>query len=309
MGTSQKRQQPVVIWRLIDNKAGHQNQSLGLTNALAMKIACDTYTIDITDHPLPWRSFFYKYWPHPKALPTPDLVIGAGRKTHSHLLAVKYCFAAKAIVLMRPSLPLCCFDMALIPQHDGCFKQNNVVMTQGALNPIRPSNQHQPQYSLILLGGPSKHFQWNSKSIVAQLKTLIVANPDHYYHITTSRRTPTELTPLLHSLSANRVEITPFEATTPEWLQQQLANAGQCWVTEDSVSMIYEALTAQTAVGLLNLKIIKSNRLSRGITTLIEQGLVRRFNHHQPTQQPKVTKQFTEADRCADIVVKKWFES
>ena len=39
-------------------------------------------------------------------LPTPDIVLGAGHRTHLSLLAARRVHRGKAVVLMRPSLPL-----------------------------------------------------------------------------------------------------------------------------------------------------------------------------------------------------------
>jgi mitochondrial fission protein ELM1 len=52
--------------------------------------------------------------------------------------------------------------------------------------------------------------------------------------------------------SDGALTIVPFAATSPDWLPTQLARADQAWVTADSVSMVYEALTAGAAVGVLD---------------------------------------------------------
>lgn len=72
--------------------------------------------------------------------------------------------------------------------------------------------------------------------------------------------------------------------------------------------MVYEALTAGAAVGLLAVKWRKaSDRLARGIRGLQRDRLVTGFDDWrqgailQPTTEP-----FDEAGRCADWILERW---
>jgi mitochondrial fission protein ELM1 len=99
----------------------------------------------------------------------------------------------------------------------------------------------------------------------------------------------------------------PHTATGPGWLEQALAESGQVWVTEDSVSMLYEALTAGAGVGLLRLPEPKDTRVRRGVQKLIENGWVKSFEAWQPGQTlPPPTQAFNEAERIASLIVEKW---
>ncbi len=86
--------------------------------------------------------------------------------------------------------------------------------------------------------------------MAAQIGALLARKPDVHWTLTTSRRTPVDF---LAQLDVDRPQLTvvPCAQTGPDWLPEQLARAAQVWVTQDSVSMIYEALTAGAAVGLL----------------------------------------------------------
>ena len=100
-----------------------------------------------------------------KGLPSPDLLLGAGHRTHLSLLAARRSRGGKAVVLMQPTLPLYLFDLCLIPEHDGIAPRKNVVLTRGALNRIRPSDRQESGQGLLLVGGPSAHFGWDAKAL------------------------------------------------------------------------------------------------------------------------------------------------
>ena len=96
----------------------------------------------------------------------------------------------------------------------------------------------------------------------------------------------------------------PHGETGRDWLPQRLAEAAEVWVTEDSVSMIYEALSSGARVGLLPVPSLKkAGRVARGIARLVEEGFVTRFTDWSPAAglaaPPRVLR---EADRCANSV-------
>ncbi|MCX7590023.1 MAG: mitochondrial fission ELM1 family protein, partial [Kiritimatiellae bacterium] len=74
--------------------------------------------------------------------------------------------------------------------------------------------------------------------------------------------------PSLEEALWERISIVPFSATLPDWLPAQLTRAGQVWVTAHPLSMIYEALTAGAAVGILDLPPRRSSLVSRGLIEL-----------------------------------------
>lgn len=269
--------QPLVIWRLMDGKPGHENQTLGLLKALE-RLAAERGMAEPQCLDMPLGDFRYTLWDwlfkrfRPGFLkPRPDLIIGAGHRTHWPMLCARRSFGGKAIALMSPSLPSACFDLVIAPAHDG-LTGRNVIVTQGVLNAMRPAELKRAGYTLVLIGGVSKHFVWNDAQVLAQLDEVMARHPQ--VRITDSRRTPDALRAEL----AARWPVTyqPWEKCPPGWLAHELAVAENAWVTEDSVSMIYEALTAGCAVGLVGLEPAgsKAGRLARGIRQLEQEGLV-----------------------------------
>jgi mitochondrial fission protein ELM1 len=96
--------------------------------------------------------------------------------------------------------------------------------------------------------------------------------------------------------------------TGPDWLPAQLACAGQVWVTADSVSMVYEALTAGAAVGVLEVPRKHANRVSQGLEQLAAEDWVTLFTHWSPGQTlHRPAQTFNEAERCARWIIERWF--
>ena len=57
-----------------------------------------------------------------------------------------------------------------------------------------------------------------------------------------------------------------------EWLEDMLTRCRDVWISEDSISMIYEALTAGCRVGLLPLPRKSASRLHRAIDQLLREA-------------------------------------
>jgi len=84
-----------------------------------------------------------------------------------------------------------------------------------------------------------------------------------------------------------------------------LCEADEVWVSEDSVSMIYEALSSGARVGLLPVPRLKPNsRVLRGIDELIEQRFLTPFSVWQNAGHLRTAPEtLNEAARCAGIVL------
>lgn len=301
---------PLVVWRFIDGKAGHDHQTQGLTEALARLRPVEAVVLKPLPaiaalKVLPWG----RAPPDWLAAPPPDLALGAGHGTHLSLLAARRGCGGKAVVLMRPSLPLGCFDLCLIPEHDSPPARPDVIATRGALNRIRPSSALEANRGLLLIGGPSAHFGWDSAGLYRQIAAILTATPQVQWTLTTSRRTPLDFPQGLPTGSIGRsLTVIPVVETGPDWLPAQLARAGQAWVTADSVAMVHEALTAGAAVGILELPARRSSRVSRGVDRLAVDGWVTTFADW--TRRPALHRppgSFDEAERCARRIVARWF--
>jgi len=289
-----------IIWLISDGKPGHLNQSLGLCDALQrLHPASQVVTLPALTKGQAFSALLSKRWPMATEQP-PQLVIGAGHRTHLTVLAAGRAFNARTLVLMKPSLPTGLFDLCLIPEHDKPARRGNIIATRGALNRMRPAEKNS-DHGLVLIGGPSKHFGWDSGKMVAQVLQVCRQSPARIeWTLTTSRRTPAEFLPLLAAQQQAGLTLVPVEETGPGWLAEQLPTAAQCWVSQDSVSMVYEALSADCATGLLEVPQLAENRIASGINQLSESADLTRYRDWQPGSLLSPPQQlFDEASRCA----------
>ncbi|WP_237057206.1 mitochondrial fission ELM1 family protein [Microbulbifer sediminum] len=259
----------LTIWRFLDGNRAHEKQSAALVSGLRESAGepVDCHDIDaigffaLVRHGLP---------AYLADLPCPDLIIGAGHRSHLAMLAARRRFGGQTVVIMRPSLPLRWFDFAVIPEHDRPPPLANVILSQGALTEPLPAGQMRPRRGLILLGGPSKHFAWDSDGVRATVSRLLQAPVQ--WVISDSRRTPEGT---LEGIGDSSAEICHWQDCPPGWLVDQLAQAERIWVTGDSVSMLFEALQSEAQVGVIQLPSRRrANKVRAAVQRLLDQGVV-----------------------------------
>ncbi|WP_313036412.1 mitochondrial fission ELM1 family protein [Acinetobacter sp.] len=284
-----------------DGKAGHRSQAVGLYKAMQRASHVEVTFQEISLQELPVFTLLKGMLSHQLALfeKKPDYIFGVGSHTQSRVLLLGKVYPqAKTVVLMKPNFPFSWFDYAIIPEHDGVPESTHVITTQGALNPIVNEQRHQANRILIALGGSSKRHQWNEAKVLEAIQQVVQQNPQTEIILTTSRRTPKEfLEHLTAQPYASRLQIFPVEDTPQGWIFEQMQLAEAVWVTEDSVSMIFEALTAGCKVGIIAIERLKSDR----ITTLLDQLLSTLSDkpHHN-----LLNLKLNEATRVADILLK-----
>ena len=287
----------LVIWLITDDKPGHMNQSLGLAEALARVAPTAIHPIPALPAWRAWLALLLKRTPS-KSAPPPDLILGAGHATHLTLLAARRAGAGRTVVLMKPSLPRACFDLCILPEHDGVTADSRTLVTAGALNRIRASDTRSPSQGLILIGGTSTHFAWSHDALALQINSLLARTPDTRWTLTNSRRTPADFLAQLPQYP--NLTIVPHATTPPDWLPGQFAQCGTVWVTPDSASMVYEALTAGADVGVFDLPVNPRSRVGWAIARLADAQRITRFVSWcaHGTLHPNLHP-LAEADRCA----------
>jgi mitochondrial fission protein ELM1 len=305
---------PLTVWCFTDGKPGHENQTRGLLAALRQRTAVEAYTIHVADCRAGLAAWLTGRVGFGRELPDPDLVIGAGRATHLPMLNARRVRGGRVVVLMKPSLPTAWFDLCIIPAHDRPRRRDNILVTRGVLNRVRHDAHKDAGAGLILVGGPSAHVEWSGAVVAAQILELLARVPDMRWTLTTSRRTPAAFLAQFDAgaaqpgLDSPQLTVVPCEQAGPDWLPEQLARAAQVWVTQDSVSMVYEALTTGAAVGLLRVPWRNTrDRLARGVAQLVRDGLVTEFSAWQQGRalQPP-PEPFDEAARSAAWIAERW---
>ncbi|MBQ3758407.1 MAG: mitochondrial fission ELM1 family protein [Synergistaceae bacterium] len=199
------------------------------------------------------------------------LFISAGSKAAPFCLALAKATHNKCAVLMTPSvLGTKSFNYAIVPKHDKPdLKSGNVITTLGAPNHIyAPSLKDIASHYFagkdleghkvvaILIGGSDANYRINSrwaKDILTQLRDI----RDAKFLITTSRRTGEGVEETVEEIFAGNpnLEYMFLYSRTPNQnsITAILGAATHVLVTEDSVSMVSEAVTAGFKVGLIRL--------------------------------------------------------
>jgi hypothetical protein len=94
--------------------------------------------------------------------------------------------------------------------------------------------------------------------------------------------------------------------TDPNWLTAELARAEVVWVSSDSVSMIYEALTAGAAVGVIDVPARRRDRITAIAGELATRGTVTLYEDWGNGTALTARAPLAEARRCADLILAAW---
>ncbi|MDX1757532.1 MAG: ELM1/GtrOC1 family putative glycosyltransferase [Marinobacter sp.] len=292
-----------VVWLLTDHKPGHENQLRGLGSRLQVLCGASLHWLDARHYPVSlWRALMGLPPVLDRSLPAPNLILAAGSSTHRLLLSLRRLKRCRTVVLMKPSFPLGWVDAAIIPQHDDVSPGARILLSDGVLNAITPLARlaDKPE-ALVLIGGPSRHFEWNDNAVFDQVLQLMQQHPDWRWTLSGSRRTPTELSERLRSLAGPKVTVVDHRRTGPRWLAERLSQSRAVWVTPDSNSMVYEAVTSGVPTGLFELAPVPHSRIARGIANLVESGRAALWRDQSGVmnQASLLSPQLWEADRAA----------
>ncbi|MDN3637925.1 mitochondrial fission ELM1 family protein [Simiduia curdlanivorans] len=294
------------IWLITDQKPGHLNQLLGLAQQLSAQIGAQYHFVNDNARlglMTVWRGINLA-----PDLPTPDLIVSAGSGTQRALLASKRFFDKPAVLLMRPNFPYAWLDAAIVPEHDSPPRRDNVLVTRGVLNHVQPSAvRRHDSPGLVLIGGPSKHYGWDDAALVRQVQRLCSENPAKQWLLTDSRRTPASFLAELNKHNLPNLTCLSHLNTAPGWLVNQIAESAPVWVTPDSVSMVYEALTSGAPTGLLSLPDPVTGRIQAGLQTLISEGRVVTFEARNELQKLDQKPPLWEAKRAASWLAERFF--
>lgn len=298
----------LTVWRFCDGKTGHEKQTQALVEGLVGGAQVDCHDIHVEHTALErWTRRLLLLEGSTAHLPAPDLIIGAGHRTHWPMLTARQCRGGKVVVLMKPSLPLEWFDLAIIPEHDRPAAHPRVLTSCNVLAPGLRCHPDKKR-GLIMVGGANRHFSWCSAGVAAAIAELVAAAPEIHWQLTTSRRTPADfVAPVAPNLSAHSYRDLPAP-----WLGRELARASQVCLTMDSASMLAEALNSEAQITLLPLPARQAgNKLQRGIEQLLARRLVQVWTPELGLRSGAAARRasgLNEHRRCADSVLQHLLE-
>lgn len=236
----------------------------------------------------------------------PDIVMSAGSSVATINAMLGKLKDAKSIVCMTPSfIGTAPFDLAVVPEHDLLPDKENIIKTIGAPNRINKAfiekeiekwndmldidllSLNRPLVS-IFLGGSDQYHTMNMKIVATLLKEIenFVLKKNGQLLITTSLRTPGEVENKLKNRFPNN--ICPLLIIADEWddnpVPMMIGISDIIIVTEDSVSMISEAVSGNNKVVVVGLAKNKSKRKPRYLQVcnlLKEKGYISYIEHGQ----------------------------
>ncbi|MEN8141609.1 MAG: ELM1/GtrOC1 family putative glycosyltransferase [Thermodesulfobacteriota bacterium] len=309
---------PLRILLVSDGRPGHEKQSRGLVQALGkltpVAVAEQAIEKGLVNDIKSWLAAAWaRLLPRLAAGGEPryDLVVGAGAHTHGYIVAEGAAAGARTVVCMAPT-PIFAglFDLCLVPEADCCTERDNFFTTVGPPNLGEDQERHDQGQGLILVGGiDEKSHRWDSAEIVAVVKEIANSQPEIRWAIATSPRTPDATTALLAELCAGQANCRFNPFPTPEgWLDEEYNRADQAWVTADSISMVYEALTAGCRVGIIPVVWKnKKSKFARSAESLLARRYVMAFAYDKEETEPLRKAFLDEAGRCAqEILVRFW---
>jgi len=305
----------------LDGRPGHEKQTKGILNAMGRLTAMDVAYKKVVPGNLSgsikdWSTFLWsKVNPAKPDVQSSDidLIMGTGAYTHIPILLLKRSCGAKAVTSMCPALPLIReFDLCFIPQHDGVKPKDNILVTLGPPNSAVSLGRHQHNRGLILVGGVDrKSHYWNPDELLDRIRLILKKEPAMEWTVSSSPRTPPETAQQLDRLVSQErnASFYPSEATPAGWIEEQYAINQRVWVSADSVSMVYEAVSAGCSVGILPVDWKrKTGKIRKGIDYLLANGWAVSFEHWRSGIDMKVPDtRVDEAGRCAQEILKRWW--
>lgn len=259
----------ITCWIVTEGIAGTENQCLGIAEALGVRPVIKRIKLKSPWRQLsPWLRFGHQYalasGSATLAPPYPDILIAGGRKSIGIALHVKKKSGGKTFLVQvqDPRISPKHFDLVIAPQHDG-IRGGNVLLTTGALHRVTPekiaaekkkfesklSHLPHPRVALLIGGSGESHTMThdNTKKLVDDLLKLKAG-----IMVTASRRTGAENTRLLREkLTGENIFFWDGTGDNPYFAMLGLAD--HIIVTEDSVSMISEAISTGKPVHIAHL--------------------------------------------------------
>jgi len=159
-----------------------------------------------------------------------------------------------------------------------------------------------------MVGGPSRHHGWNADALIESVRTVIQSRPELEWTLGDSRRTPPDFLASMAKLGFP-LKLVPHAQTKPDWLPARLLEAEEVWVTADSVSMVFEAVTSGARTGLLPTPVRRPKASpAQAIAELVRGKLAVPFETwlNDGRRLPAAVRMH-ETGRCADLVLDRLF--
>lgn len=305
------------ITAILDGSPGHEKQTEGIIRALEKYVCVEitrlkikkTFLSDIVS----WLKVVVGLCWKTGKTKNIDFVIGTGTHTHPHVIKMGYAGGAKKIICMFPAPFLIkMFDLCFVPNHDRPSPGKNIFLTVGPPNISKNKNIHKKDTGLILIGGvDEKSHVWDSDKICGYIEHIVSAESVNLnWTISSSPRTPEEMDAKISRFASARENISffPFADTPKGWVEKRYDTSGIVWVTADSLSMVYEALTAGCTTGIIPVEWKqKVNKFASSEQYLYDHKIAISYDNWKRNKDYiKSGNGLNESDRCAREILRRW---
>ena len=202
-----------------------------------------------------------------------DVIISCGRKSVVPSIALKNKFGKKIlnVHIQDPKVKLSNFDFIVAPEHDG-LKGENVLTSRGAIhyltndelevnkNYLKSRINSQKKVVTLIIGGPTKHYDYNEKvvdSIFLKIKQNFLDN-NYQLIVVPSMRTPQNIIDKAKNYFNEDQIIIPNIDKKAYLCSLKIAD--HIIVTCDSTSMISEAAITGKPIYVAQMPAIKNNK-------------------------------------------------
>lgn len=267
-------------WCVLDNKAGHRSQTMGLLQCLQSHYSIDVRELRFNDWTRPIGRMLQNVWPIGTRLADmglarpitsddarPDLIVGSGGGVQWAIAALAKKYDAYSIYLGSPrKIPVADYGQVLhyVPE----LSSQGVTLIPMMPGPISPAiastawdtfqQQHSLQsgtYASCLVGGDGSGYAWGSADGVrlGQRMNEVYRNFGMRWLITTSRRTPSAMEQAIRETLLSEAIADACWAGLGDdrrVVAAYLGASSQVLVSEDSMSMVQEALASSHNVSL-----------------------------------------------------------
>ncbi len=277
-------------WAISEDAAGMRAQAQGLAEAAGF-----SFEIKLLHAHGFWRRLPPQWWPRPLSVirptltpPWPDVAIGCGSKAAAVLAAIAP--YTKVVMVQHPRMNPARFSLVVVARHDR-LTGPNVLVGRTALH--RATRERlaaeaevwRPRFAAlrrplvaVLVGGSNNRYRLDAgvaENLARQLVGMMAADGVSVA-VTPSRRTDAAAREILRrEIEAAGGYVWDMQGENPYFGILALADA--VVVTEDSVSMVSEAVSTSAPVLLARLP-GKSRRIGQFTAGLIADGRVREFH-------------------------------
>ena len=143
------------------------------------------------------------------------------------------------------------------------------------------------------------------------VEKIVSTDTEKIWTVSSSPRTPHDTVALVSALldTYDNIHFFDYRDTPPGWIEEQYDKNSVVWVTADSISMIYEAITAGCRVGIFPMQWLRDNsKFRRNELLLINKKLVTPFaTWEQGNMKQDDSQNLNEAQRCAERILLRWW--